>query len=335
MKPVAVVLHPKAWEKYGDESEFEYVHVSIGGKNPKKKNGTPSRDGYADVVVPTGVNRLEKVFRERQPDLFLFWLHYGMAPHIIAKLKEISPKTKFIMWYGNHRFQVPRGVTIYKPFLNMVLINSKDKRQYKIYRDHGISHVATLYDGFDPDETLLTEDAPICDCFFGGNSYIKKAFEVSGLNFPGAQIRFKLIMEAMENFDTRVRSNIKGCWPFDTLPETFHPEHTRSLREAKITLNVNHFPTFYKAYTRRTIRSIFARRCHLTYYIPGMEDDFENHKHLVWFNRVDDGVDLIRYYLDHDGERERIAWNGWRHACENFTFKHRMKDFEKAAEVLL
>jgi spore maturation protein CgeB len=133
-----------------------------------------------------------------------------------------------------------------------------------------------------------------------------------------------------EEFRTKVQSDAPKGWPFKTHQATYHPKYTASLREAKITLNVNHYPTLYKAYTRRTIRSLFARRCHITLYIPGMEEDFENHKDVVWFHTLGEGLDLIRYYLDHDAEREEIAWNGWRRAMEAHTFEHRLAEFEHA-----
>jgi spore maturation protein CgeB len=59
-----------------------------------------------------------------------------------------------------------------------------------------------------------------------------------------------------------------------------------------------------------------------------MEDDFENKKHLCWFHTIEEGLELIDYYLKHDEEREKIAWEGWRHACKHFTFRERLRDFE-------
>ena len=60
-----------------------------------------------------------------------------------------------------------------------------------------------------------------------------------------------------------------------------------------------------------------------------MEDDFTNHKHLVWFKDVDEGFDLVRYYLDHDEERERIGAEGRKIAMRGYTFERRLMDFEK------
>lgn len=62
-------------------------------------------------------------------------------------------------------------------------------------------------------------------------------------------------------------------------------------------------------------------------YIVGMEDEFENEKHLVFY-QYGNFIDLknkIDYYLKHDDEREAIRRAGHEHVKNNFTYKHRMQ----------
>lgn len=224
---------------------------------------------------------------------------------------------------------------MYSPHVNMVFINSKDPRQYAMYQKV-IKHVGTLYDGFNPDEITFSKDEPEFDCTFGGNSYLPQAQTREGFHFPGGLLRYNLIMAVTKKFKTGIFSDNQKGWPFKCLDPVYHPEYTNALRRGRITLNVNHFPELFKAYTRRTIRSIFTGRMHLTHYIPGMEEDFgPNKKNLVWFDTTNEALKLIKYYLDNPDEREQIAANGYTHACQHFTFEHRLRDFEKAVEVLL
>ncbi len=60
-------------------------------------------------------------------------------------------------------------------------------------------------------------------------------------------------------------------------------------------------------------------------YIKGMEEHFEDKKHLVFyeFNNFDDLRAKIDYYLDHDDEREAIRLAGHEHVKNNHTYKHR------------
>ena len=101
-KPKVVVLHPKDWavSEYGKNSPYEFHHVSIGGAIPRKRNGKPTFDGYAEVVTAEGIAALCKAMKEHQPDLFLFWMHAGMTEGILKHARSLSPHTKFIHWFG-------------------------------------------------------------------------------------------------------------------------------------------------------------------------------------------------------------------------------------------
>jgi len=335
-KPIALVLHPRDWavSDYGKTSALDIRHVSIGGKVPKKRRGVPTFDGYADMATMEGMTACREAVANLKPRIFFYWMHGDFTPSFLLQLKRINPQMKFVHWFGNHRHKVVGNVTRYKRTLDMLFLNSEDQRQISMYK-RLVPKVYTLWDGFAPNEAPLKEVEPEYDCFFGGNSYLGAVVGNKKLDFPGGKIRYDFICEVNKRFKALVTTGYPRFWPFKTEPEVFHPHYTQCMRRAKITLNVNHFPTLKRAYTRRTIRSIFARRCHITLYIPGMERDFENHKHLVWFRDVDEGLDMIRYYLDHDEKREEIAWEGWKLAMKKFTFRERLRDFEKYVSVFL
>lgn len=339
-KVVALILHPRNWASGKYYGKYQYHHVSIGGKIPRKGNGTITFDGYADTPTKEGIQTLEDASRKYRPDLFLFWLHGNFGGSILARMRRVSPNTKMIMWFGNHRPKPAGNVVNIRRYLSMVMLNSKDPGQIKMYQKIGL-RVGTLWDGFDPDEVSLRETKPKYDCVFGGNTYIplvKSNHKGIGhkLGFPGGKLRYDFINRVAEKFKLLVRTGYK-TWPkhVRTMPEVFHPEYTSFLREGKITLDLNHFPNLYQAYTRRLIRSIFCGRCHITLYIPGMEEHFKNHENIVWFKNIEEGLDLIRYYLDHDNEREEIAMLQHQNACAQFKFEHRQKDFERMTQPLL
>jgi hypothetical protein len=330
-KPVLLVLHPRHWASsdYGKQSGLDIHHVSIGGKVPRKLNGTPTFDGYAEAITPEGLQALYSAAEKLHPDFFLFWLHAGFHAEHLHEVRERSPGTKMLFWFGNHRTRLAGNVTKIAKYISALFVNSKEPSQFKLYRDFGVQHVGTLYDGFDPAEVPLTEVNPTHDCFFAGESYLLAEKRNEVFKFPGTNLRREFVIAVSKRFNLACHAARKESWPFPTLKEVYHPHHTAAMRQAKITLNVNHFPEFRQAYTRRTIRSLFARRCHITLYIPGMEQDFTNHEHLVWFHSVEEGLELIQKYLKDDTARERIAQAGWQRACERFTFKERLQDFER------
>lgn len=69
-------------------------------------------------------------------------------------------------------------------------------------------------------------------------------------------------------------------------------------------------------------------------HVEGIEEEFEDGKHLVLYKRgdMDDLYTKIDYYLSHDEEREKIRVAGFEHVKNNYTYKHRcielMKNYE-------
>lgn len=59
--------------------------------------------------------------------------------------------------------------------------------------------------------------------------------------------------------------------------------------------------------------------------IKGMQEDFEDGKHLVFykFGDFDDLKSKIDYYLEHDDEREKIRLAGHEHVKANHTYRQR------------
>ncbi len=69
-------------------------------------------------------------------------------------------------------------------------------------------------------------------------------------------------------------------------------------------------------------------------YIKGMDEHFEDGKHLVFYEYGDfeQLKKLIDYYMEHDTEREAIRLSGHKHVKENHTYKNRWETIIK--EVL-
>lgn len=66
-------------------------------------------------------------------------------------------------------------------------------------------------------------------------------------------------------------------------------------------------------------------------FIEGMQEDFEDGKHLVFFKfgDFDDLKSKIDYYLEHDDEREAIRKAGHEHVKDNHTYKNRWQTILK------
>jgi spore maturation protein CgeB len=67
----------------------------------------------------------------------------------------------------------------------------------------------------------------------------------------------------------------------------------------------------------------------LSYKHTEMEQDYENYKHLVYFDSIEDLNNKIDYYLQNEDERKQIAYNGQQLVLNRNTFKHQVENIIK------
>lgn len=72
----------------------------------------------------------------------------------------------------------------------------------------------------------------------------------------------------------------------------------------------------------------------LTAYVPGLENVFENHKHLVWWKDLDELASLLSWYLPQEKKRKAIALEGYRLVHSRHTYNHRIQAMTEALEKL-
>jgi len=62
----------------------------------------------------------------------------------------------------------------------------------------------------------------------------------------------------------------------------------------------------------------------LSEYAPGLDELFKLNEEIVCFETVEEAVDKIRFYLEHDALRQSIADAGWRRAHQDYTWHARL-----------
>jgi len=65
----------------------------------------------------------------------------------------------------------------------------------------------------------------------------------------------------------------------------------------------------------------------------GMNDLFENKKHLVTYENEEELNELVQYYLKNEEEREKIAREGQKEVHEKHTYEHRAEQILKTVRV--
>ena len=71
----------------------------------------------------------------------------------------------------------------------------------------------------------------------------------------------------------------------------------------------------------------------LTNWIPTLGELFEDGKHLVTYKTLDEMVEKVKYYLEHDDERERIAQAGYDEFINKHTYAHRVNKIMDIVKV--
>ncbi len=69
-------------------------------------------------------------------------------------------------------------------------------------------------------------------------------------------------------------------------------------------------------------------------YVPTIEDYFNIGEELICYSNIDEADSLIKHYLKHEVDREKIKINGIKKARESHAFKHRIINYMKELEVI-
>lgn len=95
----------------------------------------------------------------------------------------------------------------------------------------------------------------------------------------------------------------------------------RKYGESKIVFNISHVDDI----NMRTFEAMATGTMLLTEWIPTIEELFQDRKHLVLYRSIEEAIDLAKYYLAHDSEREAIAQAGYEEVLAHHTIDHRVR----------
>ena len=348
-KPNVLFTRPAYWDQR--ESKFNLIHCSISPyEDTRLRNGKLCADSVGGVMTDKGADILIKMFEEYKPVAFLWWAHYmndgsadrlGKLTQVLLKCRQIAPDCKFLYGNGNQQGFPDFNVSRFHEngLVDGILINTRDKREIKMYKSHGIKFVDTLHTfGFDPSEHGQFGDVkPEYDCIFGGSQTMDRKTNrpvkfypknpMLGGKYLKSKERFDFIAAVAKRFKLMLLG--KGKWPkeFNLKPYQYGQDYYKVFGRAKITLGMYHWD-LERYYTKRTIYSLASGRMLIAHYIPGMENDFTKGVHCEWFKTVPEALELIAKYLKDDVARMHVGAAGRARAITNHSWDARLKEFE-------
>lgn len=187
------------------------------------------------------------------------------------------------------------------------------------YRSLGVPNVMHLPQGMDPELDRPAKRIPRryrCEvAFIGGNSPHRKT-----------------VLRAMARaYDLHIRGPGWRKAPPD-LPVTGGPiygkGYARAVGGAAVSLGAHSLPDQASQTASASNRMWKVMGCggfYLGEWVQGLEALGRDGVHCAWYRSPEEGVELVRHYLDRPEERRKIAEEGRRHALEHHTYAHRVR----------
>ena len=272
----------------------------------------------------------EEVLELSKKSDLLIWIHthgwntpgrYGMDQvlHTLANYKIPTMTYHLDLWFGLNRQKDLSSHPVYKYIGHFFTVDKKMADWFnKKTNVKGHYLPAGVYDK----ECIFKEVSMKRDIVFVGSKIYHKEW----------QYRPKLINWLQDTYGTRFehygsggKSNIRGI--------SLNKLYWTSKIVVGDTLCINFkYPDYWSDRVYETL----GRGGFLIHpYISGMEREFENKKHLVFYEygNFEQLKELIDYYIEHDEEREAIRKAGHELVKENYTYKDRWEHILKVLKI--
>jgi len=279
-------------------------------------------DEYLDNIIPMQ-RKLKNFAEEMNPDLIFFSLFQDQFK--IETLDYLKSKYTTINWFGDDQWRFNNFTSQYANHFTYCVTTDKFAiEKYKTLGQQNIiysqwaainSHEITKFEGYKYDIS-----------FVGGFHPYRKWF-IDILQKRGLQV--KAFGNGWPN----------GALSTQAMNEVFCSSKINLNLSNSNSLDLRYLLSHWKAIplllrSKKNISQIKARNFEIPYfggfqltdYVATIETYFELGKEIVCYKDVDEAELLIRYYLEHDDERETIKNRAHRRAFSEHGYIHRLEN---------
>jgi GT2 family glycosyltransferase len=279
------------------------------------------QDGLTEVGVPFRYlsTRTERGFNHSlceeiegyDPDLIVYGLLDVLEqPDMTQRIREKFPRATIAFWYCDLRnSETGQYAFDCRDTIDVMFVSNDAQREF--YRDKlNVDRIHFLAQGCTPIKTPLIIDHHSSDfVFIGGKSY------------SGPFERRARIIDHLERHAGLKRINGAGSEE----REQIYRDMPAIYSSSKVTLDMSHFWDIPKYTSIRYWEVPAYWGFSLTRRFPGCEEFYEDKVHRVYFDSIEECIDLKDYYLRHEAEREKIRRAGWEHSHRH-TYKERFQE---------
>ncbi|HEB54222.1 MAG TPA: hypothetical protein ENI87_13295 [bacterium] len=250
-------------------------------------------------------------FERYRPDVvFVF---FRDLPQALAA--EFRQRARLVVWCEEALEVLDSSVIDYFRLADLVCMSNPAR--FPWLREHGLDNMAFLMSGFSPryHRPAPTRE-PVRDVAFIGG--------------PGRRgQRASFLAEIARHFDTDVYGRHWDRWSKQHRHLRVHgPIHNRTYAKvcatSRIVLGVNEVNDESYYCSNRTFLSLACGAFHLTHYVPGLENVFQDGEHLVWYRDEDEALAKIEEWLPKADERARVAAGGHAEVMQHHQYYHRV-----------
>jgi len=250
---------------------------------------------------------------------------FNKAPEIqLEWINELNNNDVRVVWWTFDSMNQPgiRDWFISLAKMSDICFMTDGIDEDNFYAQNRINRVE-LHQGFAPmiHRPIVRADSPyINDIVFLGSSYTSQRRELIEFLTSTYGDRFK-------HYGNHNALH-SGLWG---------EEFCHCVTSSKIIVGDNFVNTIPGYWSDRVYLTLACRGFFITHYVKGLENEFENHKDLVWWNNFRDLQSSIDYYLNPKNEFERniITLNGMRLVTVRDSYDNRIQIFLKHLKELL
>ncbi|MBN2210756.1 MAG: glycosyltransferase [Sedimentisphaerales bacterium] len=236
----------------------------------------------------------------------------------VIRLREALPQATFMCWYGDLRRGADRRVLAIARHCDWFTATSSGG-VLECYKAAGAKNAAFMPNPSDPDVEHPYDAPPE---FHSQVTFIGKISHSLPDQDP---MRDELLRRLYEQ-------GILTVWGCFGRPTVDGLDAFYAISGAKIALSINAFNDVPMYHSDRLIRLMACGAFVVAKRVPETERLFEDGKHLVYFDTIDQCRELIKRYLADDSARNRIAAAGMQHAHTVFNAQKLAVDFINLAQ---
>lgn len=253
-----------------------------------------------------------RAFRSFQPDVVCVFCRDLPADLVEAFRAE----ARVVMWVEESLDDLDQSYLDY--FAKAHLVCLSNPARIPQLKQHGIDNAAFLMSGFMPRFHKPLRGARIKRdlAFIGGPG--RNGCRADLLHRLAEDYDIEVFGMQWENQSKHPRIRVTGA--------VDNRGFSRVCATSRIVIGMNQNNDDDHYFSNRTWLTLGCRGFHLTHYVPGLEDVFEDGVHLTWFHDQDEALAKVRKYLADDEARECIAEAGHQLALKRHQYTHRIAE---------